>query len=438
MQLRHGTIGRRAAALLALVALLAVLAGPPVVRAQQPRATVTLTMWSWVPNIQSVLNLYNKTHSGVVVQLTNKLCCTDSYKALRNALKAGQGAPDVSQIEFDALPTFESVGGLADLSKYGAAPALAPFAAWERNQVSSGSAIYAIPQDSAPIGLYYRADLFKKYGAPAPTTWSQFAKDAAILHKADPNLYIANFSAVAGDAAWFVGLVWQAGGKMFHKDGDTWKVTINNAAAKQVANYWGDLIKKGLVKVNEPYFSNDWNADLDKSHLATWIAPVWGANTIMSNATHTTGWRMAPMPQWKSGGYVAGDWGGSTTVVTTQSAHPKEAAAFAIWLNTNQAALSGLIKAAQIWPASAQGQKLPALSQPLKFYGGQSLVTVFKKANSVVDQNFEWSPVNDFFFAKMGDDIGLAVRGQTSWSGALDQLQQQVVGFMQAQGFKVG
>ena len=28
------------------------------------------------------------------------------------------------------------------------------------------SAVYAIPQDTGPMGLFYRADLFKKYGLP--------------------------------------------------------------------------------------------------------------------------------------------------------------------------------------------------------------------------------------------------------------------------------
>ena len=44
------------------------------------------------------------------------------------------------------------------------------------------------------MALFYRADLFKKYGLTVPTTWAQFAADATKLHSAAPGVYLGSFS----------------------------------------------------------------------------------------------------------------------------------------------------------------------------------------------------------------------------------------------------
>ena len=44
------------------------------------------------------------------------------------------------------------------------------------------------------MALYYREDIFKKYNLPVPTTWAQYADDAAKLHAADPKVYITDFT----------------------------------------------------------------------------------------------------------------------------------------------------------------------------------------------------------------------------------------------------
>jgi multiple sugar transport system substrate-binding protein len=96
-------------------------------------------------------------------------------------------------IEYQELPSFESTGALVDLSPYGANAVKDQFAPWTWHQVTLGNAIEAIPGDIAPMGLYYRQDIFQKYHLPVPTTWAQYADDVAKLHAADPNEYITDF-----------------------------------------------------------------------------------------------------------------------------------------------------------------------------------------------------------------------------------------------------
>src|SRR6266700_2208506 len=131
---------------------------------------VTLTFWSWVPNIQNEINLFEQSHPTIKIKLVNAGQGGPEYTKLRTALKASSGAPDIVQLELQYLPTFEQIRGLADISPYGANDLKNDYVSWVWNQVSQGTKVYAIPQDSGPMGLLYRADIFQQYHLAVPTT----------------------------------------------------------------------------------------------------------------------------------------------------------------------------------------------------------------------------------------------------------------------------
>ena len=252
---------------------------------------VTLTYWAWISSLPEQVALFNKTHPNIHVNLVNVGSSQVEYDKLFTAIKAAN-EPDLAEVEFQALPTFETTGGLLDLAPYGAASVKDQFVPYTWSQVLLGNSILAIPQDTGPMGLWYRQDIFQKYNIPVPTTWAQFADDAAKLHAANPNYYITDFPPKGG--AWFTGLQWQAGGRPFNINGQSWKVSINNPQAQQVASYWQDLIDKKLVKT-EPDFTNGWYHDLQTGALATWVGAAWGNGVLEQNAPQTSGkWRVAP------------------------------------------------------------------------------------------------------------------------------------------------
>jgi multiple sugar transport system substrate-binding protein len=61
--------------------------------------------------------------------------------------------------------------------------------------------VYGIPQDFAPLMMFYRVDVFKKYGLAVPTTWDQYAQEAKTLHQKAPKVSMTNFD--ANDPGWF-------------------------------------------------------------------------------------------------------------------------------------------------------------------------------------------------------------------------------------------
>ena len=394
---------------------------------------VTLTYWAWISSLPEQVALFNKTHPNIHVNLVNVGASQIEYDKLFTAIKANN-EPDVSEVEFQALPTFETTGGLLDLAPYGAASVKDQFVPYTWSQVLLGNSILAIPQDTGPMGLWYRQDIFQKYNLPVPTTWAQYADDATKLHAANPNYYITDFPPKG--AAWFIGLQWQAGGRPFNISGQSWKVSLNNSQAQQVASYWQDLLNKKLVKT-EPDFTNGWYHDLQTGALASWVGAAWGNGVLEQNAPQTSGkWRVAPLPQWQAGQSVSSNWGGSSTAVFKNTKHPKEATEFAEWISNNEQSAETEFKGGA-YPCLQSALSSTTMNSPRPFFGNQVINNVFKQSASQVDTSFHWGPTMNQVTTDMGDNFANAINGKGTLTDALNATQQSTISFMQKQGFSV-
>jgi multiple sugar transport system substrate-binding protein len=394
---------------------------------------VTLTYWSWIPGMDKQVALFNQTHHNIHIALSNVGAGPVEYNKLFTAIKANN-EPDLSQVEFQTLPQFETTGSLIDISQYGANSVKNQFPAWMWNQVTLNNGVYAIPQDGGPMALYYRDDIFKKYNLPVPSTWAQYADDAAKLHAADPKAYITDFP--PRQSGEFVGLVWQNGGSLFAINGQSWKVSINNPQALQVAAYWQDLIDKKLVKT-EPDFTNAWYNDLQTGTLATWISAAWGNGILKQNAPQSANkWRVAPLPQWQAGQNVSSNWGGSTTVVYKSSKHPQEASVFAQWISANEQSAE-LEFTTGAYPALISALSSSAVNSPQPFFGNQVINQVFSDSAKQVNVNFQWGPSMQQVYNDLGDNFANAVNGHGTLSDGLNAVQQSTVTYLKKQGFSV-
>lgn len=403
---------------------------------QPSKGKVTLNFTTWVPGIQRVVQLWNEKNPDIQVKVqTGPNGNSGTYKNFSNELKAGN-APDLGQVEYDTLPSFRVQDGLENLAVCkDVASAKSEFLPWVWNQVSLGSsnAVYGVPQDSGPMAMYYRKDLFEKNNIPIPTTWAQY-KDDAVKIKALGG-YITNFSPT--DVNQFAGLVWQAGGKWFSNNGKAWTVNLTDSASQKVADYWNDLIKQGLVTTN-PGFTDAWNNGYNSGQDWTWNSAVWGANTISSGAPATAGdWAVAPMPQWGSGSTASGNWGGSSVVVFKDTKHLYEAAKFALWLNTSPEALEGLNKQANLYPTTKAGLKLPVLQQGVPFFGNQPIYKEFAKAASQVSPDFTWGPTMTQTYSDVSDGFKAAIGGSGTLLSALQKGQASTIQTLKEQSIPV-
>ncbi|QIN83479.1 extracellular solute-binding protein [Rubrobacter tropicus] len=395
-----------------------------------------LTLWAWLPDFQEQVDMFEKAHPNIKVKLVNAGQGADEYQKLRTALKAGSGAPDVVHMEFQFVPTFRQIEGLADISEYGANDLKGDYAEWTWEQVSDGDAVFAMPWDSGPMGLLYRKDVFDEFGLRVPETWEQFAQQAEKLKQASPETFLADFT--PEDGGWITGLMWQAGARPFSVDGTTVSIDLDSPEFRRLSEFWGDLVERDLI-ATKPGFTNDWYRSFAKGTYATWPTAAWGPVFLEGVAGESKGkWRAAPLPQWESGAQASSNWGGSTLAVTTQSEYPEEAATLAKWL-TNAPEPTKLYTTKQfLFPVLNELLESPDFKN-LKndFYGGQAVNSVFVEASNRVDTGFEFSPFQDYVYTQMGEQFGDAAGGSVEFADVPANLQEKVSGFAKQQGFKV-
>ncbi|MER7900228.1 extracellular solute-binding protein [Streptomyces sp. NPDC096046] len=398
---------------------------------------VSLTYWTWTPGMDKVVDLWNKgpgKKNRITVTVKKQASGDTLVTKILTAHKAGK-APDLVQAEYQALPTLVSNDALADISgDVGDAKSSFADGVWQQTTLGT-DAVYAVPQDIGPMMFYYRADLFEKYGLAVPTTWDEFARTARELKKAAPDKDLTTFS--AGDSGLFAGLAQQAGAKWWTTSGDQWKVSINDAATRKVAKFWGALVKEGAID-NQPMYTPAWNKALNTGKQIAWVSAVWAPGTLTTAAPDTKGkWAMAPLPQWSASENRTGSWGGSSTGVTTDSEHREAAAEFATWLNTDGEALNALAKESGIYPAATNAQTSGAFLKPPAYFSHQA--DFYKKAAGIAETTAPsaWGPNVNVAYTAFKDAFGAAAKNKSDFVTALHTMQDDTVADLKKQGFGV-
>lgn len=396
---------------------------------------VTLTFWDWDPNIDKVVAKWNAGHPGIQVKLSNPAGGDQLVAKMITAHEAKNG-PDIAKVEYQSLPALVSKGVVADITDYTKDTVTKYDQATLKSTVFQGK-VYGIPQDVAPLMLFYRADLFAKYGLTVPKTWDDFAATAKALRAKAPSAYLTNFD--AADPGWFTGLAQQAGANWWSTSGDSWKVDIADAPTKKVAGYWQQLVDGGSIAKN-PSFSPQWNKQMNDGTLLTWISGAWAPAQLGGIAPATKGkWKVAQLPAWTAGDPTTGIWGGSATTVTSDSAHPEEAAEFASWLNTDDAAVTEQVKQINVYPAATAGRSLPVLQAAPAFFPNQPDFYAEVKKVAPAARSFPmWGPDVTVTFTGYTDGFAKALQSGGSFTAALDSMQSATLADMKKLGFTVG
>lgn len=397
----------------------------------RPGRRVELVFWTWVP-LQKAVDLWNRTHPDIHVEVQLiPANTTGGYQKMYSSLRAGN-PPDLAQVEYQELPAFMLVQGLTDLSAYGADALRDHYVPWQWQQGVFGGHVYTIPQASGPMGMFYRRDLLARWGVKAPTTWQEYEDAARTVRR--KGSYICAFP--PNQASWFIAFAWQNGARWIRTDGDTWVVDIDNAASRQVADYWDRMVGDGLVLV-EPDMQSGWYKDLQDGRVLTWLAAQWGDALLRGNAPSTSGkWAVTTLPQWRAGQSASANWGGSSTAILQGSRHPEEALRFAHWLNTDPDSIDLLVPAGYGWPAARDVFEGSALDKPDPFFGGQRYNTVFAASDKHVDTSWKWPPTTDALYSHLTDALEKAASGHGTFTDALADVQARAVDDLLAKGLK--
>ena len=396
-----------------------------------------LTFWTWVPDIELEVAMFEEEYPEIDVTVENVGQGLAHYQKLRSALEAGEGAPDVAQMEYQYIPSFVLSESLLDLAPYGADDISGDYVEWAWNQVSPGDEVWGIPQDVGPMGNLYREDILAAAGITEPPgTWEEYATAAQAVKDATGS-YISNVGAT--QAGQMIGFFWQAGVKPFGYDGaETVTIDVNSDEAKKVADYWTELIQADLISTDVD-FNDEWYQGLANGKYAGWLTAAWGPVFLQGTAEGTSGlWRAAPLPQWSEGENVSGNWGGSSDAVLATSENPIAAYKLAEFINHDAASAMSLATEQFLFPPQVSVLEDPAfVDQQSEFYGGQEVNALFAEISETVDTDFEWLPFMDYVYSSYEETVGTVIADKGDISDALDAWQDQLVSYAESQGFTV-
>ena len=392
-----------------------------------------ITYWSWTPSAEAQVAAFEKAYPKVKVKLVNAGTSNDEYTKLQNAIKAGSGGPDVAQIEYFAFPQFELTDSLLDLSPYGFGDLEGDYTASTWNSVTSGDAIYGLPQDSGPMALFYNKAVFDKYDLTVPTTWDEYIAAAEKLHAADPTKYITND---IGDAGFTTSMIWQAGGHPFDADGTDVTIDLQDAGSKKWADTWNTLVSKGLVAPTGSW-SDEWFTGLGNGSIATLVIGAWMPGNLESGAPDGSGdWRVAPMPTY-DGQPASAENGGGGQAVMKQSDNPELAAGFLWWLNNSDESISTFLESGGFPSTTKQLSSDEFLNATPEYFGGQKINEVLADAAKNVVTGWQYLPYQVYANSIFGDTVGQAYANKSDLNAGLQKWQSALVDYGNQQGFSV-
>ncbi|MBP0457628.1 ABC transporter substrate-binding protein [Streptomyces montanisoli] len=396
-----------------------------------PSGKASITFWGWAPGYADAVKAFDKSHPDIhVTYQAVQPGAKGGYQKMLNAVQAGN-APCLAQLGYETLPSFAAQGALENVAKYASADeGDYQKAAWR--SVTLGGNVYGAPVDTGPMALFYNKKVFDSLHLKAPTTWAEYRSDARRIHASDPHRYISS-PYMDYD---YAGLAWQAGAGWFTTKGDAWRVTMDSAANRKVADYWQGLADDGLIS-SAPMYDQAWYTGLGDGDIATVVGAVWQAGVIKGGAKSGAGqWAVAPLPQWKKGGTQVGNAGGSATAVLKGCADPKAAWTFAHWLSTDRTAFGGLVEKASLYPAATSLLDLKQLG-PDPYFGGQNIYKVFAAAAPHVNADWTWGPLMTKTVADLDDGLGKAWSGKGTINAALRTAQDKTLAEMKKQGLRV-
>ena len=394
----------------------------------------SITVWGWAPQLEPIVEAFEEKYPKIDVKLENVGTGNDHYTKLQNAIKAGTGAPDVAQVEYYALPQFALSGAFADLTNFGAADLEDQYTASTWGSVSLNDGIYALPQDSGPMAMFYREDVFTNLGLEIPTTWDEYIAAGKAIHAANPDAYITND---VGDAGFTTSMIWQAGGNPYVVDGTT-DVTVDFAdeGSTKWADTWNQLVQEDLVAPISSW-SDEWYQGLTDGSIATLVIGAWMPGNLESGVPDAAGtWRVAPMPTYEEGVAAAAENGGGGDAVLEQSENKLVAYGFLEFLNGEEGA--AIHAANGGFPSTvADLESDEFLNYESEYFGGQKINEVLVQASKDVVPGWSYLPFQTYANSIFGDTVGQAYASKSDLNEGLAAWQEATVKYGVEQGFTV-
>ena len=337
----------------------------------------TLTLWNFSNGrntvLQAILNSsqWKSRHPHVTVNVSTFTNITEKLQA---ALHAGQGAPDIAEIEINSWPTYagQNVPFVPLNSHIGdqihdlyTPSATAP---WSWN-----GRIYGIGDQLNVVVLAYRKDIMGKLGIKTPfQTWDEvIAAGQQVVKKTGSKL----FGIYDLDPTDYRIILQNEGSDVFDKKGNFVGDSEKGIAALQFNH---DLVYKYKVAEVAPATASnatsapDYIAGFKSGRYVAIFGPPWLLSYLKLDVPEQAGkWTMQKLPKSLMGGGVpTANIGGTGMCITNQSKNVDLAwDLIRIQNMTTEGILHGY-KLRTTYPTYKPAYQSPLLKQPSTYFGG--------------------------------------------------------------------
>ena len=203
--------------------------------------------------VQALIKKFEKAHPDIKVKLN--IYDHEAYKtALRNWLVTEP--PDVIYwYAGNRMKQFVDLGLLEDVSDVWAANDIESQMPAASASMTINGKKWGVPYTYYNWGIYYRKDIFDKYGIKTPQTWEDFLAACATLKKNDVTPITIGTKYLWTAGGWFDYLNMRVNGYDFHIDLMDGKIPYTDERVRNTFKHWSQLVEPGYFLENHATYS---------------------------------------------------------------------------------------------------------------------------------------------------------------------------------------
>jgi len=347
-----------------------------------------IKVWAWgagSKGLQANLAGFRQVYPNIKVNLLN-VEPAELYDKLDAGLRAGGvGLPDIVQVETERLQFFTTKfpEGFADLrswaSKYEGQYDSLPWMVGRRI-----GRIRAIPWNSEPVGLFYRADLWQQAGIDPKQleTWDDYIVAGQKLRASYPNLKPLALN--LDNETLFRVLMSQQEATYFTSDG---KINLASPEAVKALTLIKQLYTNGLLLALPD--QSEVIAAVRDNRAASYVAdPSWAAS-LRETAPEMAGkWGVLPLPALVQAGERSASLGGSMLAVLRTGKNQEAASAFTEYCLATKENQNLMLRQFGLFPSYFPAYDDLLYSSPQPYFNNEPIWQFF------ADQVRQLKPVN--------------------------------------------
>ncbi len=252
----------------------------------------------------------------------------DFYTKLETRI-AANNAPDATRIQYQQIGRYSSNGVLLDITQKLPADYGKDFIPSVWKAVSYKNAIYALPQHTDTLAVFYNKDYFEKLGIKAPDkledawTWNQFLDIAKQLKEKAGAKYGFSFNWTKSNSYRWLPLLYQKGGALLTDDLS--KSAINSPEALETLKMTQSFVKDNLIPAGTSVKgTEDINNLFSTGTTGMVITGNWMASNFEKNMKNYK-FGATYMPKDKE---AASDMGGNALGILKKAKNPEAALTF--------------------------------------------------------------------------------------------------------------